>query len=383
LPSPEVDRRAFRLLPSEQVLWHGQRSNVPRDQRWTVGPALLGALALVFAAFGGLLAVAGYEGAQQNVALAAMLTLFAIAVAVAPRYLHDPCEYVVTDRRVLWRRGPITRSIERAYINYGRIRWHRSVAGVGHLELVRAVPFGPLARRQRILLLDVRAPDAVYAIIRGVEPSENLGTNDVPLVERLDPGETVLWGGHPEGLSIGVREAGSAVLGALTVAVALRYGYNVASILVGLEDIGLQVQSLTWALFFFAVVVTWAVIGTVGVALFWHGVFRARALGRDTEYILTEGRLLIRRGTTELSVDRRRIVDVADTRTFRGLHNVFLVLDAPESRALADSGALSHIPPPRDSVQPVLYELRDVELLKRLILGRTSTPSAPPVRDAA
>jgi len=373
--SPPLDRKALRLLPSEEVLWHGQREEVSRDRRWILGPLVLVALALVFLAFAALLWVEGGPGVRENVSLSALLILLATAVAIAPRYLHDPSIYVVTDRRVIWRRGEIQRSVERRFIQFGRIRWHRSVAGVGHLELVRAVPFGPLARRQRLQLLDVREPDVVFALIRGVSPGDNLGHADVPLVERLDPGESVEWGGHPEGWHVGLRELGIAILGGAVIVVALRYGYQVATILLGLEGKGLPVQSLTWMLFFVAVAVAWIVISTVGGTLFWYGAFRSRALGNDTEYLLTTERLIIRRGRTELSVDRRRIVDVAMTRSVRGLSNLFLVLDAPQSRAIALSGALKRLPPPRDVVAPVLYEIRDADRLLELILARRSRPS--------
>jgi hypothetical protein len=357
------------------VLWHGRRADVARDRRWVLGPMILFALALVFMAFAALLWVEGGPGIRENISLSALLVLFATAVAVAPRYLHDPSVYVVTDRRVIWRRGGIQRSVERRFIQFGRVQWHRSVAGVGHLELVRAVPFGPLARRQRLQLLDVRAPDVVFALIRGATPGANLGHADVPLVDRLDLDEEVEWGGHPEGWHVGLRELGIAVLGALVVVVAIRYGYQVFTILVGLEVNGLPVQSLTWILFFLAVAVAWIVISCVGGTLLWYGAFRSRALGNDTEYLLTTERLIIRRGRTELSVDRRRIVDVAQTRSIRGLSNLFLVLDAPQSRAIALSGALKRLPPPRDLVAPVLYELSDVERVMELILARRSRPS--------
>lgn len=382
--SQAVDRTEWRLLPSERVLWHGTpTAGVPRARRWTFGPALLFALSLVFALFSALIAVGDLAGTQQTASLSAILLLFGVSVLIAPRYLHDSCEYLVTDRRIIFRRGRFKRYMDRAGITFGRIRWHRSVAGVGHLELVRAVPFGPLARRQRILLADVREPDRVFAIIRGVEPGPNAGDNHVDLIERLDPEEEVLWGGHPEGLLLGWREVLTALAGVLVVGVGFWYGYNTAGILLGLEDIGLTVRSWTWVLFFLSVAITWAVITTIGAGLIWYGLLRARHLGLETEYVLTNRRLLIRRGPTELSVDRRRIVDVADTKAARGLHHLFLVLDAPESRALADSGALQKLAPARESVPPVLFELRDVESLKSLILDRRSDPSKPPFRDAA
>ena len=380
----KVDRADWRLLPSERVLWYGKpASGVPRARRWTFGPALLFTVSVVFALFAALVAIGGLPGARQTASLGGMIALFAIAVLIAPRYLHDTCEYLLTDRRVMWRRGRFRRSMDRAGVTFARIRWHRSVPGVGSLELVRAVPFGPLARKQRLLFADVREPDRVFALVRGADAGPNTGDNQVPLIERLDPGEEVIWGGHPEGLLLGWREALTAAGGVGVVGVGLWYGYNTAGILLGLEDVGLEVRSWTWVLFFLSVAITWGVITTIGVGLVWYGLLRARHLGLETEYVLTDRRLLIRRGPTELSVDRRRIVDVADTKASRGLHHLFLVLDAPESRALADSGALRKLTPARESVPPVLFELRDVEKLKDLILDRRSSNPMPPVRDAA
>jgi len=100
-------------------------------------------------------------------------------------------------------------------------------------------------------------------------------------------------------------------------------------------------------------------------------------MGFDTEYLLTDRRVIIRRGRTELSLDRKRIVDVAETPGWRGSTNLYLVLDGPEARALADSGALGVIAPSRDSVPPVLYELRDAAGLRTLLFGRPSRPSFP------
>ena len=53
--------------------------------------------------------------------------------------------------------------------------------------------------------------------------------------------------------------------------------------------------------------------------------------------------------------------------------------DGPEAKALADSGALRVIAPSRDSVPPVLYDLRDPAGLRTLLIGRASRPSLNPV----
>jgi hypothetical protein len=167
---------------------------------------------------------------------------------------------------------------------------------------------------------------------------------------------------------LGWRDIATAVLGTGVLWLAIRYGGQAASVLVDLERLGLQVRSWTWLLLFLATALSWSVIASVGAGLLWHGLIRARALGRDTEYVLTNRRVLIRRGRTELSLDRRGIVDVAVVEVADGCRHLFLILDAPEARALSDSGAMTPITPARDVVPPVLYELRDTERLCELLL---------------
>ncbi len=376
----QVDRGEWRLLPSEEVLWQGQPvASVLSDLRWTLGPLFLLALSLIFGSFAGLLLVSGLDGSLRFAAFSLLLFALGGLTRLAPRYLHDPCEALVTDRRVLWKRGPFRRSMDRSAVNYARIRWHRGHPGVGHLELVRAVPFGPLARSQRLVLTNFRSPDAIWAIIRGVEPAASAGAGDVPLVDRLDPGERVLWGGHPEGWHFGWREVGIALIGAAILATAVRYAANVGGVLLLLEEQGLAVTSWTWVFFFSAMLFTFALLVSTGGGLVWFGLWRSRALGRDSEYVVTNRRLLIRRGLVELSVDRRCIVDVAAAPVGRGLSHAFLVLDAPGSRALSDSGALASVLPPRDRVAPILYEVRNVDELRAVVLDVQGCP----FRDAA
>lgn len=366
------------MLPSERVLWRGsRRAHVAYDRRYWILPALAFPIAVVWAFFAALLHIEAMDGVRHAVALASFFAALGVGGILLPRHLLDGCEYVVTDRRVIWRRRRIVRSMDRRGVTFARIRWHRTVAGVGDLELVRATPFGPLARRQRLVLHDVQDPDRVLAVVRGGSPTRHSGDLDLPLAERLEPGEIVRWGGHPEGLLLGWREMATASIGVAVTFLAMHYGYQAARILLGLEDLGLQVKSWEWSLLFLAVTITWSLLVGVGGGLVWYGFWRARALGRATEYVLTDRRLLIRRGLIELSVDRGRIVDVADKAGPRGLHHLFLVLDAPESRALADSGAMAALLPSRDSVPPVLYELRDVDGLRELILGRESRSSIP------
>ncbi|MDW8363484.1 MAG: hypothetical protein RMK74_13880 [Myxococcales bacterium] len=370
-----VDRQRWRLWPGEEVVWQGRRADVARPRPFTLGPAALVALAVVFALFAALLQHVGLPGSGESASLAVLMLTTGVAIAIAPRYLHDPVEYLVTDRRVLWKRGRLVRSIDRNALSFIRIRRHRTARAVGHVDLVRSVPFGPFARPQRLTLHDVPDPDRLVALLRGAETTELLGDTDVPLSERLDPDETLEWYARPEGLSLGVREVATTLLGLAVTAVALYHASAVFGILRDLEERGLPVHSTAWALLFAAASITFVLLATTGVVLVWWGLVRARSLARDTEYLLTDRRLIIRRGRTELIVDRRRIVDVADTPAFGGLRHVFLVLDAPGSRALALSGALGNLLPARDSVPPVLYEVRDVEEVRSRLGARSRVES--------
>jgi hypothetical protein len=375
--------RAWRLLPSEQVLWHGRPvQSAQRDPAWWLAAFALYALATIAGLFAALLLVAELPGARQIGMMAVYLTLWGTAVVLLPGYLHLRCEYLVTDRRVMWRRGRLTRWMDRHAISYARIVWNSASAGVGHLELIRATPFGPLSRRQRLKLLHVAAPDRVYACIRGVKASGQLGDPDLPLTDRLDPDEQVLWGGGPQGWMLGWRDFVTAAIGGFVPWLAVRYGVQALGLLVDLERLGLQVQSWTWLLLFLATSLSFSVIAGVGAALLWHGIIRARALGRETEYLLTSHRVLIRRGRTELSLDRKTIVDVAVVPAGIGWRHLYLILDAPEARALSDSGAMLPLSPARDLVPPVLYELRDTESFCTLLLAknRASQPSIVPAQ---
>lgn len=372
----DVDRAPLRLLPSEEVLWSGQpERGVPRDGFWVVTPAIAAAVGLIATLFAVLLAVADLPGWQQSAIVVCYSVVLGVGSVLAPRYVLDPCEFVITDRRVIWRRGRSTRWVDRDAISFARIHWHRSVPGVGHLELVRAVPFGPLARSQRVMFHDLRAPDAVLAIARDAELADRESDATLPLTERLDREEKVLWGAGPEGSMLGARDLATAALGVAIAVVAIVYAGEAGQVLLGLEAIGLAPGSLIWTLLFLALAATFLLLALVGGVLVWWGIVRARAEGRDTEYLVTDRRVLIRRGRTELSLDRARVFDVAVRPGSFGVTHAFFILDGKEARALGDSGALTGLLPARDGVPPVFYELRDVQALRDLLIGRVSRPS--------
>jgi hypothetical protein len=358
------------LLPSETILWEGRPTAAPRPPIWRAASIGVGMLALIGALFAGVLFTSDLPGGSQMCFVTANLALIAIGIALAPSFLIDPCRYTITDRRVLWQRGRFKRSIDRKGVTFARIHWHPLRPSIGDLELVRAVPFGPLARTQRLVLHNVEHPGAVLAIVRGAEPEPRLGDGALPMAERLDEGERVIWGGNPEGWLLGWREVATATCGLIVIGVGLDYVQEAGAIMRAVESFG--ITSAAWYLLGLAMLVSAGLVFSVGGWLVWYGVWRARAMGRDTEYMLTDRRLLIRRGRTELWLDRRRIVDVAPTPSWSGVTNLYVILDAPEARALADSGALSVLPPSRDTVPPVLYELREADDVSALLLERIS-----------
>src|SRR5690606_10789344 len=160
-------------------------------------PVLLFAIAQVSILFGMLLSSEGLPGQRDAFALGLLFTALGLALILLPSRIFGEESYVVTDRRVLLRRGQTVRSMERRAIHVGRVRGHRSASSVGDRELVIPVPFGPLQRQQRVVLRVSRDPDQVFALVRGVETPPHPGDADLPLIDRLDENERVVWGGHP------------------------------------------------------------------------------------------------------------------------------------------------------------------------------------------
>jgi hypothetical protein len=104
-------------------------------------------------------------------------------------------------------------------------------------------------------------------------------------------------------------------------------------------------------------------------------------LSKTTRYLITDRRVLIQRGDDELHVNRARIVDVIDSATKGGLHDLFLVLDGPRARAVAASGAFGENV--LRGLQPVLMAVVDAEVVQELLRTRSARPSvdAPAVAD--
>ena len=258
------------------------------------------------------------------------------------------------------------RSIEIRQISYALVRWSSRDSKVGDLVLVRAVPTGALRRTLSLTLDDVEAPDRLLALIRGVEPSAPLGSGGRPLAQRLDPGERVLWSAAPVSTPWTLRRLATAVTGAAMVFAFVRLVERLVPRLVGL------VQALPPGIAAFLLVAVSLTIlllfaGATGVT--YAAFVRPSRLTRQTRYFVTDARVLIRRGGEELSLDRSRIAYVIDAPS-RRLHDVFLVLDGPQARALAPSGAFGEEDHGVDGLRPVFASIDDADTVGRILAER-------------
>jgi hypothetical protein len=106
---------------------------------------------------------------------------------------------------------------------------------------------------------------------------------------------------------------------------------------------------------------------TVAAVVGYAAVVRPSRLARRTRYFVTNARVLIRRGNEELSLDRSRIAYVIDA-PWKKLHDVFLVLDGPQARALAPSGAFGE--DRDDALRPVFAAIDDADTVGRILRAR-------------
>jgi hypothetical protein len=369
-------------LFGERIIWTGRPkvTSVPHANKVVAAFAVaVSVIALCFAIVvstalhvpvGGMVAFAGWS---------ATIALFAWRFPIMWR---SRVEYIVTDAHVIWRRGPIRRSIERKAISYALIRWNERAPHVGDLVVVRAVPTGALRRTLRLTLADVEAPDRLWAIVRGVSPGAPLGDGDRPLGQRLDEGERVLWTAMPMASPWSLRRMATAGLALLLAYTAVRMMLHAVPSLRRVNGVHeLNVPQM-------ATLIAGVSLGAaclVAVALYvgYAALVRPGRLARATRYWVTDRRVLIRRGLEELHLDRARIayvIDAPSPMVAGGLHDVFLVLDGPQARALATSGAFARFGSTDEGLTPVLSAIDDVETVGAIL---RRAPGAEPIHDAA
>jgi hypothetical protein len=352
-------------LFGERIIWQGrcQTSTVPiAEKAMALAATVVSAVTLCYAI---VVAESLDLRVDGMVAFAAWCAALALAAWRVPLWWRSGVRYIVTERTVIWQRGRIRRSIEIRQISYALVRWGAGDPSLGDLVLVRAVPTGALHRTLALTLSDVEAPDRLWAMIRGVEPSAPLGCGERPLAQRLDPGERVLWSGAPLASPWTPRRLATAVAGTLLgltfVASVLRSVHWLVRVL------RLHALTPTLAILFVAgAALAMSLLLTVAVVVAYAAFVRPLRLARNTRYFVTDVRVLIRRGEEELSLDRSRIAFVIDA-PWKKLHDVFLVLDGPQGRALAPSGAFGEEDGVVDGLRPVFSAIDDADTVGRIL----------------
>jgi hypothetical protein len=351
-------------LFGERIVWQGKCRAVAVPTMHKVIGVFAAALSLVTLAYAVVVAKSLAVPVGGMVLFAAWCAALGLAAWRLPLWWRAQVEYLVTDDHVIWRRGRLRRTIDIRQISYALIRWNPSDPTVGDLVIVRAVPTGALRRTLSLTLHDVDAPDRLWAIIRRVEPSAPLGSGVRPLAQRLDPGERVLWSGSPLASAWTARRAATAavggVLGLLFVRSLVRSVPSLARVL--------RLHALPPVLA--AVLVGAAALGmllllAVAVGTAYFAIVRPARLARATRYFVTNARVLIRRDNEELSLDRARIAYVIDA-PWKKLHDVFLVLDGPQARAMAPSGAFG-TEDKDDALRPVFAAIADADTVGEIL----------------
>jgi len=296
-----------------------------------------------------------------------------LGILQVPRLILAQARYVVTDQHVIAIYGPIRRTIERKSISFARIYWDESHPDAGDVELVRAVPTGALRRRLMLRLNGVRAPDRVWAIVRGAERLAPRGAADRPLAQRLDVGEHVVWSAQPRQELKRYVPRGQREWGLLAIAGALflgggRLALGALPALRRVHEGGLPIQSAAFAVL--AIGLGSTILLLLGIAgyLVYDAIIRSGYLASYTRYLVTNKRVLIQRRSEELHLDRKQIYDVIESPKGDGLHDVFLVLDGPRARAVAASGAFGEISR-GPHLRPVFEAVEDAEGVSRILRG--------------
>ncbi len=327
-------------LYGENIVWTGGPKvlSVPVGYKLAaVAAATMSAVALAFAIVVG-------TGLRQSVssllAFSAWTAFLAVGAWRLPLWFRSSVRYTITDRHVIWQRGRLRRSIERDAISYAVIRWSASTRGVGDLVLERAVPTGALRRTLSLTLADVEGPDRLWAIVRGLTPGAPLGDGTRPLAQRLDDGERVLWTASPWSSRWTARRIATSVGFVLLAVAAVRLFERIAPPVTRVVRAHVLPTSTSVVLVGGVALV---VLFLAGVACFvgYSALLRPWRLARSTRYFVTDRRVLIRRGTEELHLDRERIAYVitAPVREGSARRDVYLVLDGPQARAFSPSGA--------------------------------------------
>jgi hypothetical protein len=365
-------------LFGETILWSGRPRVVAVPQIYKLVAGAGAALAIVSLSFAVVVATSLQAKVGGLVVFSAWCATLALAAWRVPVIWREGLEYIVTDKHVIWRRGRIRRTIDRRAISYAIIRWDPKVNDVGDLTLVRAVPTGALRRTLEVTLPGVVGPDRLWAIVRDEPATAPFGHGDLPLAQRLDTGERVLWSGTPARARWSNKRAGTLAIAALSILALIRMVTHAVPSLRRVS--GLHALPMpTMALLVGAVALAAMFLVAVASLAAFAACVQPNRLARMTRYFVTDRRVLIRRGADELSLDRSRIADViaAPIEGAPKLTDLYLVLDGPQARAFAPSGAFGG-GQEHDALVPVFTSIEDSDSVMALLKEATDVPPSLP-----
>jgi hypothetical protein len=302
--------------------------------------AVAATMSVVALAFASVIALGLEQRVDSLLGFSLWSAMLALAAWRLPLWFRSSAKYVVTENHVIWQRGRLRRSIDRHAISYAIIRWNPSDPAIGDLVLERAVPTGAMKRTLSLTLSNVEAPDRLWAIVRGLTPSAPLGDGTRPLAQRLDDGERVLWTARPHASRWTPRRSATAVGGALLALAAVHVFIRMTPPIRRVLHAHALPPALAAVLVGGVALVILLLAGVAGFVAY-SSVLRPWRLARATRYFVTDKRVLIRRGSEELHLERERIAYVitAPRREGSAQRDVYLVLDGPQARAYSSSGA--------------------------------------------
>ncbi len=327
-------------LYGEEVIWSGGPKVVSVPGAFKLVVIVATTMSVVAVAFAIVIATGLHQGVEGLLFFGGWSATLALAAWRLPVWFRSSARYLVTDRHIIWQRGRLRRSIERDAISYAVIRWKDGMPGVGDLVLERAVPTGALRRTLSLTLADVEGPDRLWAIVRGLKPSAPLGDGSLPLAQRLDDGERVLWTAKPWASRWTPRRVATAVSGVL-LALAAAYVITRSAPAIARVLRAHALPPITAGVLIGGVGLVVLLLAGVACFVAYSAVIRPWLLARATRYFVTDRRVLIRRGPEELHLDRQNIAYVitAPWRDGSSRRDVYLVLDGKQARAFSPSGA--------------------------------------------
>jgi hypothetical protein len=367
-------------LYGERIVWTGSPKSVRPSALYRALSGLCFFTATISLLFAVVTSLVLRVTPTSTLLFAFWTTLLGMAFRTVPRMLMERARYVVTEHHVVVHFGPFRRSIQRSAVSFARIFWDTDQPDTGDLELVRAVPTGALRRRLLLRLPGVVAPDRVWAIVRGAEDVAPLGNAEMPLGQRLDRGERVIWSAQPRPqmrayLPHGQRQWLLMAISAFTVFAGMEMVLRAVPALAKVARNGLPYLSPSFVALATGIFMAVALVLVVGGYIAYDTVIRPGNLVGDTRYLITDKRVLIQRRGEELHVDRSKIVDVIDAPAGDGLRNVFMVLDGPQARALAASGAFGELER-SPHLRPVFEAVEDAEGARRVLGSGPVLPHA-------